>query len=193
MCKRIILKTLIAAATLTATSAYAECFMRSSTVNQVRHFITKIVDIKRYVVPAGQGQIKCNVTFRAEINHVWHTGEGQSIGADTDSIDQVCSQALNAGRSYLLSKIGGNGITAEQELICRDDPIPDVKTVRIGDIVQLSEVAPHPQKPGFFEYQGTSCRWFVESDFDAKRRDVFQHQGIICLLRKGEWQVVDKF
>lgn len=171
----------------------AECYMRSATVNQLGKSITRIVDVKQFVTPVTANQFKCNVTFRAEIDHVWHTGEGQSIGANGDSIDQICSQALTTGRSYLLTKIGGSRTTTEQEMVCRDDPLPEVRTVRIGDIVQLSELAPHPQKPDFFEYRGARCRWFVESDFDPVRRDVFQHQGVVCLLRKGEWQVVDKF
>ena len=171
----------------------AECFVRSATVNQLNKNITRIVDAKTSVTSLPGNQFKCTVTFRAEVDHVWHTGEGQSIGANGDSIDQICGQALQTGRSYLLTKIAGNQITVEQEMVCRDDPLPQVKTVRIGDIVQLSELAPHPEKPNFFEYKGARCRWFVESDFDPIRRDVFQHQGVVCLLRKGEWQVVDKF
>lgn len=178
---------------LFSTTAAAECYMRSATVDQSGKKITRIVDVKQAVTPINKDQFKCNVTFRAEIDHVWHTGEGQSIGAQGDSMDQICSQALQSGRSNILSKAGGNQVSHESEMVCRDDPLPEVKTVRIGDIVQLSEVAPHPQKPGFFEYKGAQCRWFVESDFDPVRRDVFQHQGIVCLLRKGEWQVVDKF
>ena len=177
----------------TTSTVSAECFMRSATVNQLNKPITRIVDIKQSVTPVANNQFKCNVTFRAEIDHVWHTGEGQSIGANGDSIDQICSQALNSGRSYLLTKVSGTRTITEQEMVCRDDPLPEVRTVRVGDIVQLSELAPHPQKPNFFEYRGARCRWFVESDFDPVRRDVFQHQGIVCLLRKGEWQVVDKF
>ena len=171
----------------------AECYMRSETINKIKKSITRITDIKKTVIPINKDQFKCNVFFRAEINHVWHSGEGESIGASSDSIDQICSQAMDSGRSHLLMKISGSNITSQQEMVCRDDPLPEVKTVRIGDLVQLSEVAPHPQKPGFFDYKGAKCRWFVESDFDPVRRDVFQHQGIVCLLRKGEWQVVDKF
>jgi len=171
----------------------AECYMRSETVNRLNKTITRIVPVKTDVRAIDNNQFRCLVTFRAEIDHVWHTGEGQSVGASGDSIDQICSQALTSGRSYLLAKIGGSSGTTAQEMVCRDDPLPEVRTVRVGDIVQLSELAPHPQKPDFFTYKGAKCRWFIESDFDPVRRDVFQHQGIVCLLRKGEWQVVDKF
>lgn len=177
---------------LFAPVANAECFARSATINQSGKNITRITDVKQFVTPLDNNQFKCNVTFRAEINHVWHTAEGQSIGAAGDSIDQICSQALQTGRSYLITKMGGKFAT-EQEMICRDDPLPQVKTVRIGDIVQLSEVAPHPTKPNMFDYKGTKCRWFVEADFDPVKRDIAQNQGIICLVRKGEWQVIDKF
>ena len=174
-------------------TASAECFMRSATVKDLPTPVTRIADIKRYVVPVDKDHFKCNVAFRAEINHVWHTGEGQSIGTNGDSIDQVCAQALDSGRSYLLSSVTKGKITAEQEMVCRDDPLPQVKTVRVGDIVQISELAPHPQKPNFFEYRGAKCRWFVESDVNLQTRDIFQWQGVVCNVRKGEWQVVDKF
>jgi hypothetical protein len=171
----------------------AECYMRSATVNDSKMTITRVVDIQRYVTPMSSGQMKCVVSFRAEINHVWHTGEGTSMGSASDSIDQICSQALNAGRSYILQKISGGKITNEQEMICTDRPEPTVKTVRIGDVVQLSEVAPDPKEPNFFQYKGTQCRKFIETDFDPKKRDLFQWRGVVCLVRKGEWQVIDKF
>lgn len=173
--------------------ASAECYMRSASVRDIQTKITRIVDIKRYVTPLENDQYKCTVTFRAEINHVWHNGEGKSIGAAADSIDQICSQAMDSGRSYLLSKISNGKITSESEMICTDRPDPAVKTVRIGDVVQISELAPHPEKPNFFDYKGTKCRWFVESDFDPTRRDLFQWQGIVCQVRKGDWQIIDKF
>lgn len=173
--------------------ATAECYQRSATVNNLPTPVTRIADVKRYVTPVDRDHFKCNVAFRAEINHVWHTGEGQSIGVNGDSIDQVCAQAIDSGRSYLLSKVTKGSVTHEQEMICRDDPLPQVKTVRVGDIVQISELAPHPQRPGFFDYRGAQCRWFVESDVNLQTRDVFQWQGIVCNVRKGEWQVVDKF
>jgi hypothetical protein len=175
------------------TVASAECYMRSATVNDSKLVITRVVDIQRFVTPAANNQMKCVVTFRAEINHVWNTGEGTSMGSASDSIDQICSQALNAGRSYILQKIGGAQVTSEQEMICTDRPELQVKTVRIGDVVQLSELAPDPKEPNFFQYKGTQCRKFVETDFDTKKRDLFQWRGVVCLVRKGEWQVIDKY
>ena len=178
---------------LTAGSASAECYMRSATVKDIKSSITKIADVKRYVTPVNDTQFKCIVSFRAEINHVWYTAEAHSFGAKTDSIDQICSQAMQAGRSRILQKISGSPMQVEEEMICTDRPDPEVRAVKIGDIVKLSEVAPHPTKPNIFDYKGTKCRWFVESDFDATKRDIVQNQGIVCLVRKGEWQVIDKF
>ena len=181
------------AAAIASGSASAECYIRSETLNKTNKSVTRIADIRTEIRSIENNQFRCLVTFRAEINNVWHTGEGQSIGAQGDSMDQICSQALDTGRSYLLNKVAGSRTSASQEMICRDDPLPTVKSVKIGDIVQISELAPHPQKPNFFEYRGAQCRWFVESDVDLVARDVFQWQGIVCRVRKGEWQVVDKF
>jgi hypothetical protein len=187
------MKKLIAIALMLPAVASAECYMRSATVKDSKQAITRIADIQRSVVPVNREQFKCVVAFRVEINSVWHTAEGASVGANSDSMDQVCSQALDSGRSYVLQKVGGATMKSEQEMVCRDDPLPEVKSTKIGEVVKISELAPHPQKPDFFDYKGAKCRWFVESDFDPVRRDVMQWQGIACLLRKGEWQVVDKF
>ena len=181
---------ILAATSLTVS---AECYLRSATINNMPVTVTRVVDVKRYVTPAANDQMKCVVSFRAEINHVWHTGEGTSMGSSSDSVDQICSQALNTGRSYLLQKIGGSQITGEQEMICTDRPEPTVKSVKIGDLVQLSELAPDPKEPNFFQYKGTQCRKFIETDFDPNKRDLFQWRGVVCLVRRGEWQVIDKF
>lgn len=173
--------------------ASAECYMRSATIKDTRLSVTRVADIKKYVTPMDKDHFKCTVSFRAEINNTWQTGEGQSMGTNGDSIDQICSQALDSGRSYLISKISNGKVLSENEMICTDRPELTVKTVRIGDIVQISELAPHPEKPKFFSYKGSQCRWFVESDFDSNTRDLFQWQGIVCNVRKGEWQVIDKF
>lgn len=174
-------------------SASAECYMRSASVKDIKTKITRIADVKRYVTPLNAEQFKCTVAFRAEINHVWHNGEGVSIGANSDSIDQICIQAMDSGRSYLLSRVTDGKITSESEMICTDRPGQNIKTVKVGDIVNISELAPHPEKPNFFDYKGAKCRWFVESDVNLQTRDVFQWQGIVCQVRKGDWQVVDKF
>jgi len=174
-------------------SAMAECYMRSATVKESKSTVTRIADIKRYVTPVDAEHFKCTVGFRAEVNHVWQTGEGQSIGTNGDSIDTVCTQALDSARSYLLARVSNGKMLNEQEMICTDRPDPEVKSVKIGDIVQISELAPHPQKPDFFAYRGAQCRWFVETDVNLVARDLFQWQGIACNVRKGEWQVIDKF
>lgn len=184
---------LLIALLFVSTSAVAECYIRSATVKDSKSNITRIADIKRYVTPVDSEHFKCTVSFRAEINHVWQTGEGQSVGANGDSIDAICSQALDSGRSYLLGKVSNGKVLQEQEMICSDRPSPEIKSVQIGDIVQISELAPHPQKSEFFMYRGAQCRWFVETDVNLIVRDLFQWQGIVCNVRKGEWQVIDKF
>lgn len=176
-----------------ATAAFAECFMRSATVSDTKKVIGKIADVTRTVTPQPNNQFKCNVVFRIELDGVWHTAEGNSMGSNGDSIDQICSQAFEFGRSRILQRVAGNSIMNENEMVCRDDPIPSVKTVKVGDLVRISEMAPHPKKPNFFAYKGASCRWFIETDFDPVHREIIQYQGIVCMVRKDEWRVIDKF
>lgn len=68
--------------TLYSSYSYAECYMRSATIKETKLSVTRVADIRRHVTPLDNEHFKCNVSFRAEINYVWHSGEGQSVGAN---------------------------------------------------------------------------------------------------------------
>lgn len=167
--------------------------MRSATISDTKKVAGRIADVNRTVTPLPNNQFKCNVLFRIELNGVWHTAEGNSMGSNEDSIDQICAQAFDFGRARILQKVAGNSIMTENEMVCRDDPVPSTKLVKIGDLVKISEMSPHPRKPNFFEYNGATCRWFIETDYDKVRREIIQFQGVACMTSNNEWRVVDKF
>ena len=178
---------------LSAATAQAECYTRSSTVSKLTSSIEQIADVDRRVLPAGNGKNLCRITFRAYINEKWHTAQGEETGSVNDSLDTVCAKALNSGRVSILESVSGTKITGSQELICTDEPKPKQKaTVSVGDLVWESEVQIHPAYKEVFRYRGSFCKWFIESKPDIGKVDM--HQGIICRSPDQKvWRVVDKW
>ena len=54
---------------LSAATAQAECYTRSSTVSKLTSSIEQIADVERKVLPEGNGKNLCRITFRAYINN----------------------------------------------------------------------------------------------------------------------------
>jgi hypothetical protein len=98
---------------------------------------------------------------------------------------------MDQGRTQILSRADGNRIAMEQNMVCTDQPIAQIRKVNIGDHLQESEVLPHPNFPKQFVYRTSACRWFIEPEVHPG--DLLQRQGIICRLHDNEWQVVDKW
>ena len=184
---------LLIALLLIAGTAHADCYYRSSNISRLRAPIERIADVEQTVMPVGKDQNRCRVTFRALIRNTWHTVEGESVGPITTSLDQICGQAMNLGRSQILDRVAGTDITAAQEMICTDQPIPKTRDlVAVGDSVRESEMQPHPIHRRPFSYRGSECRWFVESRPESGRVDM--NQGIACKNPNDrDWRVVDKW
>ena len=184
---------LIGLVLLSAATAQAECYTRSSTVSKLTSSIEQITDVDRRVLPAGNGKNMCRITFRAYINGKWHTAQGEETGSVNDSLDTICAKALNSGRVSILESVSGTKITGSQELICTDEPKPKQKAaVSVGDLVWESEVQMHPAYKDVFRYRGSFCKWFIESKPNIGKVDM--HQGIICRSPEQKvWRVVDKW
>lgn len=87
--------------------------------------------------------------------------------------------------------VGGQDIIAEQSSTCIEEPPVEVRKVRIGDLVRLEQVQPHPVIRQQFVYRGAVCRWFMEPD--TQGRDLVTYQGIVCQTTPAVWRVIDKF
>lgn len=177
---------------IVATTANAECYMRSVSVAGASRSIERIADVRRTILPYGD-QKTCLVQFRVQANGQWYSAEGEASGPADTNPGQLCGRALDLGRSQFLTKISATKkIQAEELMICSDQPeIKPREAVKVGDVVRESEVNPHPKKPYLFPYKGTYCKWFIETD--AVGTDLMQYQGIICRVRNTDWQVIDKF
>lgn len=171
--------------------AGAECYQESVTVNQARAEIKEVADYQKFVKTNGNQQT-CTVMFRARINNKWYDARGESTGAITDSTDQVCSQALQTGRTKILEKIEGVAVRSSQTLYCNDFETPQLrKGLKKYDTFKVSELKPLPNSEPF-EYRGSVCRYFLESDIDTKTNNLMQWQIVGCVIR-NEWTVIDKF
>ena len=173
------------------TVALADCYQESVTVNQSRAEIKEVADYQKFVKTVNNQQI-CTVMFRVKINNRWHDARGESQGSTADSTDQICAQAMQVGRSNILEKVEGVAVKSSQTLYCNDFETPQLrKGLKKFDTFKISELKPMPDSVPF-EYKGSVCRYFLESDIDSKTNNLMQWQIVGCIIR-NEWTVVDKF
>ena len=184
-------QTVLVAALVSATTAQAECYIRSAMTAQAKLKITRITDVHTLVVPVSDTQNKCLVNFRAQINNEWITVDGENIGARKMSEDLLCKGAMDQGRTQVLNRANSRDVTVENNMVCTDQPIPQIRRVQVGDMVKESEVQPHRNYPNPFVYRNATCRWFNEPEVTVG--DLLNRQGIICRMHDDEWQVVDKW
>ena len=172
---------------------HAECYTRSTATAKSLARVERVADVQRSVLPEGAGQVKCRVTFRALIGEKWYTAEGENIGPASGSFDQICTAALNVGRTTILTSVAGTSMPVDQDMMCTDEPIPKPRAlVAVGDVVKDSELLPHPQHRSLFQHRGSVCRWFIESSPEVGRVDM--NQGIMCRApEQTDWKVVDKW
>lgn len=171
----------------------AECYMRSASVSKATaenvHIDTG--SVKFTMLPDSDNK-RCLVQFRVDVNGQWKNAEGDAVGFKSESDAEVCARAMNMKRAQVLNEVTNKNLSAEQQMVCTDAPQTKVRTsVKIGDLVQESEVNPHPTIKQSFKYMNNQCRWFIENQ--AQGKDLIQYQGIICRVNGPNWQVVDKF
>lgn len=184
-------KKLTAALILVPVLGAAECYQESVTTNNSSAQIREVADLQRFVKTSNNQQI-CTVMFRAKIKNRWYDARGESQGSVTDSTDQICSQAMHVGRTKILEKVEGTAVQSSQSLYCTDFETPQLKKgLKKFDTFKTSELKPHPNSEPF-EYKGSVCRYFLESDIDPRTNNLMQWQIVGCVIR-NEWTVVDKF
>jgi hypothetical protein len=150
-----------------------------------------VADFQKYVKTQNNQQI-CTVMFRARVGNRWYDARGESQGPITDSTDQICAQAMQVGRSQILERVAGSAVQSTQTLYCNDFNTPQLrKGLKKFDTFRVSELKPMPNAEPF-EYKGSTCRHFLESDVDPSTNNLVQWQIVGCVIR-NEWTVIDKF
>jgi hypothetical protein len=176
---------------LAATTAQADCYVRSAMTGKGQITVTDVSDVRNLVVPISFTQNKCFATYRALVNGKWESLEGTSVGPKSMSEDELCRSAVDSSKAQILSRASGTNMSVETNMVCDERPAIQVKNVKIGELVRLSEVRPHPNFPKPFIYRTAQCRWFIEPE--PRVGDLLQRQGIICQSNGDEWRVIDKW
>ena len=82
----------------------------------------------------------------------------------------------------------GNNIQQQVTETCDDNQKYDVGKVGFSGKLELFKL--HPDFPGTFVHNRTTCRWFLDNQF--VNNNITNYQGIICQVGDN-WTVVDKF
>jgi len=175
---------------LVSGTAAAECYVKSSSISEMKDGIEKTDNVQRYPIRLNNEQIRCSVTFNAKIRGKWYAVESSAIAAGSE--DDVCTQAINSGSARILEKVVGTKFTMQQEMVCTDQKLEPKKSVRVGDLVRESDVQPDPLWPNPRRFRdGNECLRFVESDIVGS--ELRRTNGVICRVDQNFWRVVDKF
>ena len=190
-------KTLISSLMLVAFSAMAAtplpqgCYMQASTVGEAAGTISEVADTKNWVTPAVNNQKKCIVTFRGKANNKWYSGTGEYVFTTAIADDTGCDVALENGKKSLAEQVYGKKIVKAEQMVCSDFPtVEDKPSVKVGEVVAISQLKPHPTKTKPFGYKGAECRYFTET---AIEENFYVYQGVACSVGNGKWRVVDKW
>ena len=174
-----------------ATAANAECIMRTSSVTKVVGKIEDIADIRPLVSPTASNERQCSIRARVQYKDDWHTIYADYTGPAEVGDQELCLNAVELGVRQFLASKEAKLMHSEQQMVCSDEPVTKIRPVQKFEVVRISEVRPHPNKPVPFLVKGVECRYFIEPGTNSK-----VWEGVVCRTgRKDaeEWLVVDKF
>jgi len=184
------------ARTVAAKDAGPTCIIRSTTAtysgNPAKE-LQALEDIRPMLTLVSETERKCSVTVRAQYKGQWEDIYGESVGAASMNVNDLCVAAVkNAATQFLAGK--ETSLTSAQQMVCTDEPPIKTRPVEKGEVIRISEVLPHPAKPKAFPYRGTECKMFIEHG--VRNRMLYEWQGVACKTgRNGsdEWTVLEKF
>ena len=134
---------------------------------------------------------KCVVSFRSKVNNTWHIARGESVWDGNSKFEHACDQAVKNAEKDLVETIAPATIRTQSTMVCSDAPNLQEKAVTIGATGSYSQFRRHPEKTGVFWYNGTHCKWTVNTKFDAS--NLRTHEAIICQTSSDVWTVIDVF
>ena len=179
-------------ATTCSISIAQECRVHNQSVTNSRVTINERTYPRRDVITDPDGKKYCQVMFRARVGNSWYNAHGSAEWMASSTIEQVCGQAAINAEQDLITSIGNTRISQNTVLICDDDDrFRQLQYFEVGTIGDLEQFRLHPNYPGEFAYNGTRCRWILDTVY--QNGDVKTLQGIICNLNSNKWAIVDKF
>jgi hypothetical protein len=132
------------------------------------------------------------VDMRVRIGSDWYTTFGEHIWDGGTSRETACAAAVKRAEDAAIQQVAASTVISENVLICNDrEDLNTLRQANPGTVGKLAQFRPHPTNTGEFWYNGTRCRWFVDSVW--QHQTVQTMQGIICQLQDSNWVVVDRF
>lgn len=173
--------------------AHAECVMTDRVTTAATVQIQERSGLKQDIVPSPQlGYRRCVVSFRARINHEWHTAFGFYDWPGNTPDEYGCAVARARADASVRTQVFPTGVRSESTMVCTDRTGLETKRqVQVGTQGALHQFRPHPEYTREFWYNGARCRWFMDTEW--RQNDVHSRQGVICRLDATNWVVVDKF
>jgi len=186
------MKNLLSLMVMAGTVAHADCVLQDKTMTQSSAVISERTQISATVVPDPQVGKRCLVNFRARVGAAWYTATGEYAWPGNTPRDSACAVAVKRAEDSVRDQVASSRVISEKILICNDDPtLETIRQTNPGTVASLAQFRPHPDYPKEFWYNGTRCRWFLDTGFTG--RDIKTWQGVICEIHGSKWVVVDKF
>jgi hypothetical protein len=182
----------LAALAASVTAVAQTCVLQQNTVNRTTATIQERSQISATVVPTVDGRQKCMVDMRVRIGSDWHTTFGEHTWDGHTPREAACAVAVKRAEDAAIQRVSATAVVTENVLICNDrDHLNTLQQANPGTVGDLAQFRPHPTHNREFWYNGTKCRWFVDSVW--QQQTVHTMQGIICQLQNSKWVVVDRF
>lgn len=167
-----------------------DCVIQTKSSSQATAQVESVSRYKSFVTKEAESK-KCTVSFYGLVAGDWHLTHGEFIWDDARSENEGCQVAYERARFALTKQINASTVNAESVVICREDQKKGpVLPAIVGQPVNVLSMRPHPKFTKVFSYNGTQCRWFIESHY--ANNDIVATNGIACKLT-NQWIVVDKF
>ena len=170
--------------------ALAECVLRSTTVTE-SIAVSEKSQVTANVVTTQSGDRKCLVSFNARVNGTWHMAFGEAEWDGRGSPDSSCASAIKNAERDLVRSLAPLSLRAEDVMICDDSSQQRILSIAVGMQGPIHQFRPHTTKQGEFWYNGTRCRWVLDTQFVSSK--LHTYEGIICRVGGDEWVVVDTF
>jgi hypothetical protein len=172
--------------------AHAQCRVQDQSVSRSTLSINERTMPRRDIVTLPSNVKQCHVRYRVRVGQDWHDAVGQANWRSDQTVEQACGQAMVNADRLVIENIGRTQIVQNTVMICDDDDrFRQLTSIKSGTVARLEQFRLNPNYPGEFVYNGSRCRWIL--DTVMHRTDIHTMQGIICQLSGNNWAVVDKF
>jgi hypothetical protein len=177
------MKKLLLISALVSQMAFAECDIRSASINQNQTRVGPVTNLVKNL-----SANKCFVKFQITVNGTNQSLEGSWSG--TEPPEYLCNYAIEQTRKQFLVSMGGTFRTDAVTSCTEGSSIQ--KKLRIGDAVLEAEAPPHPKFPSYFQHELARCRVFSETVDTVEKTEMYT--GVICQIKHTNyWRIVDRW